>query len=115
MNKQEAIEEINNLKGLNILDNTINFDSEMVSKKDVLNIVKQLDEPVRPPEPQPLEIEKPVVPQFVADYINSERKPLQEIMNTALKHANSNDPAIEDWQYVHAIAYDALRGLNKEV
>lgn len=42
-------------------------------------------------------------------------KSLQEIMNTALKHANSNDPAIEDWQYVHAVAYDVLRGLNEEV
>lgn len=68
MNKQEAIEEINNLKGLNILDKTINFDDEMISKKDVLNIVKQLDEPVKPPEPKPLEIEKPVVPQYVADW-----------------------------------------------
>lgn len=44
MNKQEAIEEIKNLKGLTILDKTINFDSEMISKKEVLNIVKQLDE-----------------------------------------------------------------------
>jgi len=42
-------------------------------------------------------------------------KSLQEIMKTALKHANSNDPAIEDWQYVHAIAYDILRELNEEV
>ena len=57
MNKQEVIEEINNLKGLTILDKTINFDSEMIPKKEVLNIVKQLDGP-----------EKPVVPQFVADW-----------------------------------------------
>lgn len=58
MNKQEAIKEINNLEGLTILDKTINFDSEMISKKDVLSIIKQLDEQ-----------EKPVVPQFVAEYI----------------------------------------------
>lgn len=58
MNKQEAIEEIKNLEGLTILDKTINFDSKMISKKKVLNIVKQLDGP-----------EKPVVPQFVADMI----------------------------------------------
>lgn len=57
MNKQEAIEKIKKLEGLNILDETINFDSEMVSKEKVLNIVKQLDEP-----------EKPVVPRFVADW-----------------------------------------------
>ena len=42
-------------------------------------------------------------------------KSLQEIMNTALERANSNGPAIEDWQYVHAIAYDILRGLKEEV
>lgn len=60
MNKQEAIEEIKNLEGLNILDETINFDSEMISKKKVLNIVKQLDEP-----------EKPVVPRFVAGFYES--------------------------------------------
>ncbi len=32
-------------------------------------IIEQLDEPVRPPEPKPLEPEKPVLPQFVADWI----------------------------------------------
>ena len=60
MNKQEAIEEIKNLEGLTILDKTINFDSKMIPKKEVLNIVKQLDEP-----------EKPVVPQYVADFYES--------------------------------------------
>lgn len=34
-------------------------------------IVEQLDEPVRPPEPKPLEPEKPVVPQYVADFYES--------------------------------------------
>lgn len=57
MNKQEVIEEIKSLVGLTVLDETINFDSEMISKKKVLDIVKQLDEP-----------EKTVVPQFVADW-----------------------------------------------
>ena len=42
-------------------------------------------------------------------------KSLQEIMDTALEHANPTDPALEDWGYVHAIAYDILRGLNEEV
>lgn len=58
MNKQEVIEEIKKLEGLTILDKTINFDSKMIPREKVLNIVKQLDEP-----------EKPVVPQFVAEYI----------------------------------------------
>lgn len=41
-------------------------------------------------------------------------KALHEIRNTALKHANRNDPAIEDWQYIHAIVYDLLRSLEEE-
>lgn len=60
MNKQEVIEKIKSLVGLTVLDETINFDSEMISKKKVLNIVKQLDGP-----------EKTVVPQYVADFYES--------------------------------------------
>ena len=48
MNKQEVIEEIKKLEGLTILDKTINFDSKMISKEKVLNIIKQLDEPENP-------------------------------------------------------------------
>lgn len=58
MNKKEAIKEINNLEGLTILDKTINFNSKMIPKKEVFNIINQIDEP-----------DKPVVPQFVAEYI----------------------------------------------
>lgn len=57
MNKQEVTEEIKNLEGVTILDKTINFDSEMIPKKEVFNIINQIDEP-----------EKPVVPQYVADW-----------------------------------------------
>ena len=60
MNKQEAIEEIKNLEGLTILDKTINFDSKMIPRKKVLNIVNQIDGP-----------EKTVVPQYVADFYES--------------------------------------------
>lgn len=42
-------------------------------------------------------------------------KALEEIRKTALKHANRKDPAIEDWQYIHSIAYALLRGLKKGV
>ena len=41
-------------------------------------------------------------------------KYLEEIRRTALKHANPKDPAIQDWQYVHALAYDLLRNLEEE-
>ena len=57
MNKQEAIEKIKNLEGLTILDKTINFDNEMISKKEVFDIINQIDE-----------LEKTVVPKFVADW-----------------------------------------------
>lgn len=57
MNKQEVIKEIKNLKGLTILDKTINFDNETIPKKDVLDIINQIDE-----------LEKTVVPKFVADW-----------------------------------------------
>lgn len=60
MNKQEVIEEIKKLEGLTILDKTINFDSKMIPKKEVLNIVNQIDGP-----------EKTVVPQYVADFYES--------------------------------------------
>lgn len=66
MNKQEAIEEIKNLEGLTILDKTINFDSEMIPKKEVFNIINQIDEP-----------EKPVVPQFVADFYEENKDDLE--------------------------------------
>ena len=41
-------------------------------------------------------------------------KALEEIRVTALKHANPKDPAFEDWQFVHAIAYDLLAALEEE-
>lgn len=66
MNKQEAIEKIKNLEGLTILDKTINFDNEMIPKKEVLNIINQIDEP-----------EKPVVPQFVADFYEENKDDLE--------------------------------------
>lgn len=57
MNKQEALKKIEKLDGLTIKDKDFNFDIEMIPKGEALEIVNQLDEP-----------EKPVVPQFVADW-----------------------------------------------
>ena len=67
MNKQEAIEKIKNLNARETFMSEIIW----VKRDDVLDIIKQLDEPVKPPEPKPLELEKPVVPQFVADFYES--------------------------------------------
>lgn len=57
MNKQEALKKIEKLDGLTIKDKDFNFAIEMIPKGEALEIVNQLDEP-----------EKPVVPQFVADW-----------------------------------------------
>lgn len=66
MNKQEAIEEIKNLEGLTILDKTINFNSKMIPKKEVFNIINQINEP-----------EKPVVPQLVADWYEENKEDIE--------------------------------------
>lgn len=42
------------------------------------------------------------------------KKGLEEIRKTTLKHAIKKDPAIEDWEYIHAIAYELLRTLDEE-
>lgn len=88
MNNKEAIKEIKNLKGLTILDNTINLDSETISKKEVLNIVKQLDE-----------TEKPVVPQYVADWLEvcKDNLPLSlanSMNNIVMRSSNQPDKTI---------------------
>ena len=66
MKKQEAIEKIKNLEGLTILDKTINFNSKMIPKKEVFNIINQINEP-----------EKPVVPQFVADWYEENKEDIE--------------------------------------
>lgn len=68
MTKQEVINKIESKK---ILDNFItNYGVGYNEALDeAVSIVKQFDEPERPPEPKPLELEKPVVPRFVADWI----------------------------------------------
>lgn len=86
MNKQKAIEKIKNLKGLTVLDKTINFDDEMISKKDVLNIVKQLDEP-----------EKPVVPQFVADWYEEHKDNFEYSVQCLCVHGCEPVRQIDTW------------------
>lgn len=69
MNKQEAIEKIEKLKGLTIKEKNLILDIEMISKGDVLEIIEQIDEP-----------EKPVVPQFVADMIVKRKRAGQSVI-----------------------------------
>ena len=102
MNKQEAIEEIKNLEGLTILDKTINFNSKMISKEKVLNIVKQLDEP-----------EKTVVPKFVAEWIKSHKESFSDAsaidMYDNLTSDNRNGYYHEVWLWVIAHHHDFIK------
>ena len=69
MNKQELIKKLEELlttpSELEGLDFDDGYDFGIES---AITLAKDLEDPVRPPEPKPLEIEKPVVPQFVADW-----------------------------------------------
>ena len=72
MNKQELIGKLKNLLEMPSEIEGYDFDyGHDFGIRRAIVLVKQLDEPVRPPEPNPLEIEKPVVPQFVADFYES--------------------------------------------
>ena len=69
MNKQELIKKLKELlmtpSELEGYDFDDGYDFGIES---AITLAKDLDDPVRPPEPKPLEIEKPVVPQCVADW-----------------------------------------------
>lgn len=63
MNKQEAIKKINYIDSMNIKDKTSCQQVDMVIKNQVLDIIDQIDEP-----------QKPVVPKFVADWVDNSRE-----------------------------------------
>lgn len=85
MNKQEAIEKIKKLKGLTIKEKNLILDIEMISKGDVLEIIEQIDEP-----------EKPVLPQFVAEYIEYCKHEKFYALNGA--YANMDD-RLKCWRF----------------
>lgn len=97
MNKQEAIEKIEKEKS------NLNAWEDLTRNRaldDALAIVRKLDEPERPPEPKPLKPEKPVVPQFVADYIDSEQNSWSTL-SEALDNMD-DERRILDWFYVNS-------------
>lgn len=61
MNKQEAIEKINDLWSFALEDGP--FEVDLIIKNQVLDIVSQIDEP-----------QKPVVPKFVAEWIEEAKE-----------------------------------------
>ena len=69
MNKQEVISKLKSAIPKNNIDDYQR--GEAAGLNFALLLLAELDDPVRPPEPKPLELEKPVVPQFVADFYES--------------------------------------------
>lgn len=96
MNKQEAIEKIEDLERLTILDKAISFEGEMIPKSKTLDIVRQINEP-----------EKPTIPSFVAEHIEyhkSRNSPMGDIFN---RHF-IDDERIETWLRKVPNAYNDL-------
>ena len=83
MNKQEAIEKIKNIETLNINDIIAGQSTDMVIKNQVLDIISQIDEP-----------QKPVVPKFVADWLDT----LDEHGLFGLDY-DIVDESVQDWVY----------------
>ena len=69
MNKQEAIEKINELKELS--HGALGADWIELGIDKALDVVKQLDDVVKPPKSKSLVPENPVVPKYVADFYES--------------------------------------------
>ena len=66
MNKQEAIEKVNNMSTLKINDTVSHRQFDMVDKNKVLDIISQINEPKRV-----------VVPQYVADWYEENKDDLE--------------------------------------
>ncbi len=99
MNKQEVIERLEEKKS------SFNAWEDLVRNRaldDALDIVKQLDEP-----------EKPVVPKFVAEWIESQKKSFSDAsaihMYENLTLDNSNGYYHKVWLWVTAHHYDFIK------
>ena len=81
MNKQELIEEIKNLENHNASKRT------WVNRGVVLELVKELDEP-----------QKPVVPQFVADWFEEHKDNLEfNIWDYVYRFKNQENTSFKKW------------------
>lgn len=96
MNKQELFEKIDGLNKL--YGETKNY----VAVDDVLNLVKLLDEP-----------QKPVVPQFVADFI-AEQKKLGHTLSYSIDASMSDGVAEWYWDNSELFAHAWLDGYENE-
>lgn len=93
MNKQELIcklkkllETPSELEGFDF-DDGYDFGIE-----SAIALAEELDEPVRPPEPKQLEIAKPVVPQFVADWYEANKEGFENnVYDLCVQFNNDNE------------------------
>ncbi|MBM6697531.1 DUF1642 domain-containing protein [Streptococcus alactolyticus] len=84
MNKQEAIEKIED----NLMYEITRHIGKAVNIYDVTDIVKQIDEP-----------EKPVVPQFVADFISSEQRSCSALSEAIDNMDMRDEGEVTSWFY----------------
>ena len=86
MNKQEAIEKIKNIGTLNIFDMVVGQQVDMVIKNQVLDIISQIDEP-----------QKPVVPKFVAKWIEECKRSGWHLQKALYRL--DDDEKVSNWAY----------------
>lgn len=96
MNKQETIKKINDLDEVTIIVQTDDgpFGINYLRKQEVLELVEQLDEPAKPPKPELWAPDKPVVPQFVADWYEDNKYTFEYSIVKLIEDSSNN--AIED-------------------
>lgn len=107
MNKQEAIEKIEELKKYSC--GALGDDWISLGIDKALNVVKQLDEP-----------EKPVVPQFVADMITFRKNQGDNLVATLvnlgafgdaqrwIRHGNNGDTFAKAWLFGYEVEKEKL-------
>lgn len=98
MNKQELIDKLKEL----ITESTNEYDcGHDYGIRRAIVFAEQLDEPVKPPEPKPLETEKPVVPKYVADWLEvcKDNLPLSlaHSMNNIIMMSNNQPDKTIHW------------------
>lgn len=94
MNKQELI---NKLKEL-LTESTNEYDcGHDYGIRRAIVFAEKLDEPERPPEPKQLELEKPVVPQFVADWYEDNKDNFEYSIQCLCVHGCEPVRKIDAW------------------
>lgn len=94
MNKQEFINKLKELltKSTNKYDRGHDY-----GIRRAISLAEDLDDPMRPPEPTPLEPEKPVVPQYVADWYEEHKDNFEYSVQCLCVHGCEPVRKIDTW------------------